>query len=517
MNGERPAVDAADPSGAVMRTPLLRMSGISKAFPGVQALDDVDLTVDAGEILALLGENGAGKSTLIKVLTGFYGADVGEIALAGQMMHFSSPHDAFASGIAHVPQERGLVPQFSAGENIMLESLPTTRGGFVDYDRVHRESQKWLDLLNAPVESRAPVEDLSVAQMQLVEIARAISREGRILVLDEPTASLTPYESNALFDILRRLRDRGVAIIFVSHKLEEVFELCDVITVLRDGKNAGPRVAVSKVDREKLITLMVGRAQVTQDLPERTEGRGKPILELRNVTTSSGATDVSFTLNRGEVLGLYGLVGSGRTELARSIIGIDSVVSGEVLVDGSLAQIRSVRDALVRYRIGYVSENRKEEGLIEIHSLLFNMSITIWRRLQNAVGWIRGRFERSSVEPFVEKLDIKAPSLTTPVSTLSGGNQQKVSLAKWLAAGVDVLLVDEPTVGIDVRTKANLHELMWELVSEGLSIVLISSDMPEIVRLSDRIIVLREGRVAGEIENNNDYTKTSEQIMRLIH
>jgi ribose transport system ATP-binding protein len=496
---------------------LLEMRGINKAFPGVQALSAANLTLHAGEILALVGENGAGKSTLIKVLTGLYQPEAGEIVLDGEVVKLSAPRDAMSHGIAHMPQERNLVPYFSVGENIMLESLPRRRFGLIDYERIHREAREWLDMLDVRVDSRASVEDLSIAQRQLVEIARAISRQGRILVLDEPTASLTPHEADVLFGVLRRLRDQGVGIIFVSHKLEEVFALCDAIAVLRDGKNAGPQTPIPEIDRDQVVTRMVGRAPVKQELPERTAGRGGPILELRRVDTSSGGRDISFTVHRGEIVGLYGLVGAGRTELARAIFGIDRITGGELLVAGQKARIRNVKDALTRYRIGYVSENRKEEGLIQMLSLVSNVSITIWRKLQNAVGWISGRVERKTVQPFVERLDIKAPSLNTAVASLSGGNQQKVSLAKWLAAGVDVLIIDEPTVGIDVRTKANLHELIWELVSGGLGILLISSDMPEMVRLADRILVMRHGRIGGEIANDHDYERSSEQIMRFIH
>ena len=312
-----------------------------------------------------------------------------------------------------MPQERNLIPRFSVGENIMLEALPR-RGLAIDYDAVHREAQKWLDMLHVPVDSRTPVSDLSVAQMQLVEIARAISRQGRILVLDEPTASITPHETRVLFDILRQLRDQGVAIIYVSHKLEEVFELCDTIMVLRDGRNAGPKTSVSEIDRDALITLMVGRAQVVRELPPRKQPIGDPALELRDVTTSSGASNVTLTVHRGEILGLYGLVGAGRSELARSIIGVDRVVAGDILVDGKPARIRGAGEALDRYGIGYVSENRKEEGLILLHSVMSNISITIWRRLQNVVGWVDRRAERAAVQPYAEQLEIKTPSLATP-------------------------------------------------------------------------------------------------------
>lgn len=514
---ELPAVAVEERvDGPPPAAPLLEMRGICKAFPGVQALDAVSLTLNAGEVLALLGENGAGKSTLIKVLTGLYHAEAGSIIVNGTEVHFASPREAHASGIAHVPQERNLIPRFSVGENIMLEALPR-RGLAIDYDAVHREAQKWLDMLHVPIDSRTSVSDLSVAQMQLVEIARAISRQGRILVLDEPTASITPHETGVLFDLLRQLRDQGVGIIFVSHKLEEVFELCDTIMVLRDGRNVGEKTPVNEIDREALITRMVGRAQVAHELPPREQPPGAPALELRAVTTSSGASNVALTVHRGEILGLYGLVGAGRSELARSIIGVDRVVSGEILVDGKAARIRSAGEALDRYGIGYVSENRKEEGLILLHSVMSNVSITIWKRLQNLLGWVGSGVERAAVQPYVEKLDVKTPSLATVVGSLSGGNQQKVSLAKWLSAGVKVLIIDEPTVGIDVRTKSNLHDLIWDLAGNGMAVVLITSDMPEMVRLADRIVVMRAGRITGELKNSHEYAEVSQQIMGFIH
>lgn len=511
-------VAEATPGSAARRNgerPLLEVADLSKAFPGVQALSGVSLSLYPGEILALVGENGAGKSTLIKILTGLYQADSGSIRIAGEPAAAQSPQDAIARGIAVVPQERNLIPRFSVGENLFLDAPPRTRG-IIDYDKVHEDAQRWLELLELDVDPRTPVTRLSVAQMQLVEIARALSHEGRILLLDEPTASITPHETTTLFRVLRRLRDRGVGMVFVSHKLEEVFELCDHITVLRDGRNAGPQRPTSELTRDDVITLMVGRESTARELPPRHSEKTGTALELRGVTTAWGARDIDLKVGYGEIVGLYGLVGAGRTELARAIIGADEIVAGEVLVAGQPARIGSVAEALGRYRIGYVSEDRKDEGLILIHSVLKNVTVTVWRRLQNAAGWITGAAEKAQAAPMVERLEIKAPSLATVVSSLSGGNQQKVSLAKWLTAGVDVLIIDEPTVGIDVRTKGNLHELIWELAGQGLAVVLISSDMPEMVHLADRIVVMRDGRIVGELDNSRVYDEASQRIMGFI-
>ncbi len=509
------AEPGAEGPAATTASPLLEVRNLSKAFPGVQALSDVSMTLRAGEILGLVGENGAGKSTLIKILTGLYQADSGSILIEGQPVMPRSPQEAIARGIAVVPQERNLIPRFSVGENISLEDPPRKRG-IIDFDTVYAGAQRWLDLLELDVDARTPVLKLSVAQMQLVEIARALSREGRILLLDEPTASITPSESRTLFSVLRRLRDRGVGMIFVSHKLEEVFELCDHINVLRDGHNAGPQTPTSQLDTDAVITLMVGRSEVIRELPERMDGHGGPALELRGVATAWGHADIDMTLDRGEIVGLYGLVGAGRSELARAIVGADRIVAGEVLVKGLPVHIGSVAEALDHHHIGYVSEDRKDEGLILIHSVRRNMTITVWQRLQNALGWIRTGAESHQVQPLVDRLDIKTPSLSTVVASLSGGNQQKVSLAKWLTAGVDVLIIDEPTVGIDVRTKGNLHELIWELAGQGMAVLLISSDMPEMVRLADRIMVMRNGRIVGQLANSRTYADASQRIMSLI-
>jgi ribose transport system ATP-binding protein len=507
---------AAPPPPAVEPAPALELRGIAKAFPGVQALAGVDLVLRHGEIHALLGENGAGKSTLLKIVTGVHRPDAGTIRVDGIERAFASPRDAIRAGIGVVHQERNLIPRFSVAENITLEH-PPARGAFIDRARMNADAGRWLDTLRLPLDPETPVERLSVAQMQLVEIAKALSLRTRILLLDEPTASITPHEADTLFGILRRLRDDGAAILFVSHKLEEVFALCDRVTVLRDGRQAALDRPLADLDRDRVVTLMIGRAERIADLAAKPPPAAPPVLEARDLRSDLGAAGVSFALRPGEILGLYGLVGAGRSELARVLIGDGRVTGGELLIDGKPARIRSPREALARYGIGYVSENRQREGLILPHSVQANVAVTVWDRLRNRLGWIGGGAERDAVAPHVRALDVKTPSLAQAVGTLSGGNQQKVSLAKWLAADTRVLIVDEPTVGIDVKTKHELHELIWNLSRRGLAILLISSDMPEMVRLADRILVMKDHRVADEVANTRDYAAVSAAIMGAIH
>lgn len=494
---------------------MLECRSIVKTFPGVVALDEVSFQLHPGEIQALIGENGAGKSTLINIIVGVYNADRGTVLLDGDEVNFSSPRDAQHAGISVVHQERNLVPAFSVAENLFLEH-PPSRWGFVDYGRMYEQALTWLEVVGLDVPPSRPVADMSPAQMQLVEIAKALSLEARFLVLDEPTSTLTPHEVQSLFQILHGLRDKGVGILFVSHKLEELFKVCERVTVLRDGRNVCQRRNLRELTSDELVTLMVGREQVVTELTPKAVDRVEPLLEVRNLATASGAADISFKLYSKEVLGLYGLVGAGRSELARALVGDDRVVKGEVLVNGESVRIRDVRDALETHGIGYVPEDRKSEGLFLIHSVTTNVAITIWHRLAKAFGWIRGFAEVTAAKEYVEKLDVKTPSMRQIVQNLSGGNQQKVSMAKWLAADAKILIVDEPTVGIDVRTKHALQDLIWDLAGKGKAIILISSDMPEMVRLADRILVMKDNRIVGELMNSRDYPKVSEAIMNLI-
>jgi ribose transport system ATP-binding protein len=496
-------------------TPFLSITGASKAFPGVQALDDVSLTLEPGSIHALLGENGAGKSTLIKIITGVHRPDAGNVTLEGEPLNLVSPRDAIARGISAVHQERNLIPRFSVAENIVLEHLPARRG-LVDYDEVRSAARRFMAPLGLDIDPDMPVRNLSVARMQLVEIAKALSLDARLLVLDEPTASITPHETETLFKLLRELRDAGVAILFVSHKLDEVFELCDSVTVLRDGRNACTSRPLQGLDRRDVVRLMIGRDEQPVRRGERTAS-GEPVLALRGVSTTLGHRNVDLKVRAGEIVGLYGLVGAGRTELAKAIIGAARVTGGEVRVDGTPVTIDSVATALARHRIGYVSEDRKHEGLILMHSVRRNVAVTVWQRIARALGWLPSRAERDTVLPFIERLQVRTQSLSQPVSLLSGGNQQKVSVAKWLAAEVRILIVDEPTVGIDIQTKGYLHELLHELAAAGTAIVLISSDMPEMISLADQIVVMAGFETVGEIDNDHEAASMGEAIMARIH
>jgi ribose transport system ATP-binding protein len=495
---------------------VFEILNVRKAFPGVLALDNVSMALQAGEIHALVGENGAGKSTLIKIITGVYRPDGGRLVMDGAELHLGSPQDAITAGIGAVHQERNLIPRFSIAENIRLERLPV-RHGLVDYQAIYRDAQQWLDLLNLKLDPATEVARLSPAQAQLVEIAKALSIRSRVLLLDEPTASITPDEADLLFTVLRQLRDQGVAMLYVSHKLEEILALCDRVTVLRDGKAVAANQPIDTLDRDRIVTQMVGRAHLIGALPLRTVDTAEVVLEACNLSTPLGHRNVSFSLHHKEILGFYGLVGAGRSEIARAIIGLDQISSGEVLVNGRHASIRGVRQANKKFHIGYVTENRKEEGLFLIHTVATNVAATVWDRLGTFLGLVSKRSEAELTRRYVKELDIKVASVRQLAGTLSGGNQQKVSLAKWLAAGAQILIVDEPTVGIDVKTKNAFHELIWGLATDGMSIILISSDMPEMVHLADRILVMRDMQLVGEVANTRDYDEVSRAIMQLIH
>jgi ribose transport system ATP-binding protein len=495
---------------------MLVAENLVKTFPGVRALDGATLTLRPGTVHALLGENGAGKSTLVKLITGVYRPDQGRITLDGTALHLGGPLDAQRAGIGVVHQERNLIPAFTVAENIVLHHLPG-RAGWLDRSRMRAEARRCLELLEVDLDPDTPVARLSVAQAQLVEIAKALSLDNKVLLLDEPTASLTGDEADRLYTVVRRLRDSGHAVVLVSHKLEEVFAVADTVTVLRDGRSVAEAAPLADFTQGQIIDLMVGRAFASIELVERTvDAQKKPALRLNGVSTALGHREVSLAVRPGEILGLYGLVGAGRSELAKAVLGLERITAGTVEVHGEQARIRNVGEALRRYRIGYVTEDRKDEGLFLDQPVARNIAVTVWRRLARA-GIIPDRRERALAETYVERLGIRISSPQQLAGQLSGGNQQKVSLAKWLAADCDILIVDEPTVGIDVRTKAAFHELIAGLAGQGLALLLISSDLPETVVLADRIAVMSDLRIVGELDNDHDYPRMSQRIIRLIH
>ena len=498
-----------------MKSELL-ISKVSKEFPGVLALNAVNLTLTGGTVHALLGENGAGKSTLIKIITGVYLADSGSMKVNGEEKSFNNPIESTEAGIAVVHQERNLIPEFSVEENITLHN-PPLKLGVIDRAERTRLATQALQTLGFEIDLNERVKNLSVAQMQLVEIAKALVTNAKIILLDEPTASITGSETKKLFDAVRKLKDQGTAVLFVSHKLEEVYEICDTVTVLRDGVSVLESKPLPEFKQGEIVDLMVGRHLAERKNVLRKIDRNKtPVIELKNLSTALGHRSINLKLYPGEVLGMYGLVGAGRSELARSILGLHQVTDGEILLNGSAVKIKNFRDALHKFRIGYVTENRKEEGLFLDFPVRKNISVTILSKILQKLSVINPKKEDDIASKYVDRLGIKVVDNNQLALTLSGGNQQKVSVSKWLAAETKVLIIDEPTVGVDVRTKASFHELITQLADEGLSIILISSDLAEMVAVADRILVMRRYELVGDLDNSKDYQSMSRSIMNSI-
>jgi len=500
-----------------MSTPILEARNVTKSYPGVKALDNVNLTLVPGQVHALLGENGAGKSTLIKFLTGVHTADSGTLQVGGVEQRFTNPSESTAAGIGVVHQERNVIREFTVAENIVLSRTPK-KFGFIDWKKVNSEAARCLALLDFQIDPNTPIAQLSSAQIQLVEIARALYTETKVLLLDEPTASISDAEAAKLFKVIHRLKDDGAAILFVSHKLDEVYAHCDTVTVLRDGRTVLGDAALADHPHDEIVNIMVGRSLASLVTPERNVDAGvEPVLELKDVTTTAGHSNVSLDVRAGEILGLYGLVGAGRTELAHAILGRERITAGSLLVNGEVARIGSVRSALHDYGIGYVTESRKEEGVFLDQTITRNVAATTWGKLAGPLGIVKASDERALVDEYVEDLSIKISSQDQLAGQLSGGNQQKVSLAKWLAANPKILIIDEPTIGIDVRTKRSFYELIWGLADKGLAILLISSDLAEMITLADRIAVMDSFTLAGTVDNTHDYDSMSQDVIRMIH
>jgi ribose transport system ATP-binding protein len=486
---------------------LLELRGVTRRYPGVLALDGVDLSVDAGSVHALIGENGAGKSTLLGVLAGAVRPDEGSTVLDGRELPEAGPRARLEAGLNVIYQELSLVPQLSVAPNVFLGSEPRRRG-LLDGPTAHARTAAALRSLGLDVDPSTPVERLSVARRQMVELARALVREARIIALDEPTATLTPHEVDALFDRIDSLRSDGAGILFVSHRLEEVRRIADTITILRDGRRVWTGEA-SSIDDASIIRRMVGRDVEYQRQEAGRAPEDEPLVQVRSLT-GRGYRDISFDLRRGEILGLAGLVGAGRTEVARGLAGAEPWVAGRVTVAGEACDFRSPADA-IRRGIVYFPEDRKRDGLVLGMMVRENITLPVLRRFVRA-GRIDAHREREVAERLAVEVDLRPPNVERPAGTLSGGNQQKVVLARGLLADAAILLFDEPTRGVDVGAKVEIHRQIRALADEGRAVLVISSELPEILALADRVLVLREGRTTGELAHG---TLTAESIMRL--
>lgn len=475
---------------------VLEMKNITKTFPGVKALDKVNFSLEKGEVHALLGENGAGKSTLMKVLNGIHKRDEGEIIVKGQPVEFEGTKEAQNAGLAIIHQELELIPYLNVAENIYL-GREDKNGLFINYKKLYQKTQDVLDMLGVDIDPKAKIIDLNIGSQQMVEIAKAVSQNAEILVMDEPTSSLTNQEIDILFKLIERLKEQDIAIVYISHRLEEVFEICDRVTVLRDGQFVG-EVKTADTTEDELIKMMVGRT-IEDRFPKMKFNPGDEILKIDNISVSKEVINASFKLNRGEILGVAGLMGSGRTELAKAIFGVFKEIEGNIYYKGKKLKIDSPADA-INNGIYYLSEDRKEEGLVLGLSVSDNISISVLNEMLTGKTFIDAEREKELAKKYIEDLNIKTPSESQKVKNLSGGNQQKVVISKLLSTKPEVVIFDEPTRGIDVGAKREIYNLMQDLIDEGVAVILISSELPEILNLSNRILVMHEKEIMGELD-----------------
>lgn len=475
----------------------LEVTGITKSFGVVSVLEGVDLKIKHGEIHALLGENGAGKSTLVKILSGVHHKDSGTVLLNGEPINPKNTHEGQVLGISVVYQELSLVNDLSVAENIYLHKLGASKF-WMNWKKITQNAQELINSLGFVIDASAKVRDLSIVQKQVVEIAKALSEDTKVLILDEPTTVFDPNDAKKLFENLIRLKKGGMSIIYISHHLEEIFKIADTITVLKDGVHTGS-MATKDIDKDGVIRLMIGR-ELDDLFPTRSSALSdKPIFEVKNLTGSDGfVKDVSFSVRAGEVLGVAGLGGSGRTEMAKLIFGADKKKSGTLILNGKVITTKTPVEA-VKHEIGFVSEDRKEEGVFLPLSIRKNISITSFSPISSKLGFINNQKEYNNVLGLIDKLNIKTPSSEIDVKNLSGGNQQKVALAKWLSIDSKLIIIDEPTRGVDVGAKVEIYNLINEVAKKGVAVIVISSDMPEIMGISDRILVMNKGRIFGEL------------------
>lgn len=489
--------------------PMLEMKTISKSFPGVKALDHVSLKAYGGKVLALLGENGAGKSTLMKILSGVYKKDSGQILVEGNEVDIQGIKSAEKLGITIIHQELSVLSNLTVAENIFLGNEKFNKfSRMINKNYLYELSRRFLDQIGSKLDPNTLVKQVNVGDMQMIEIAKALTKNSRIIIMDEPTTALTDVETKNLFEVIKKLKEKGLAIIYISHRLDEIFEICDDITVLRDGKHVGD-VETSKVTKDQLITMMVGR-NLEEQYPYRKEDTPKTMMKVENLSLKGKVENASFEVRAGEILGLAGLMGAGRTELAKTIFGEYRKSSGNIFIDGKSADIKCPADA-IKYGICYLSEDRKKEGLVLQMSVAENMTLANLKKYQKGLKKIDKKNEMKDVDEFIKRLSIKTPNRNQLIKNLSGGNQQKVILAKWLLLSPDVLIVDEPTKGIDVGAKKEIYEVLNELKHMGKAVVIISSDLPEVIGVSDRVIVMHEGKITGELTRDE---ANQENIMK---
>lgn len=488
---------------------IVELKNIRKEFPGVVALDCVNMSIRAGSIHALVGENGAGKSTLMKILSGTYSNYDGQVLVDGREVHMKSEKDAFRNGISIVAQELNCVPELTVAENLFLGREPARGGVFLNKKERLQRTEELLKMLGLDYRAFDKVENLSVAQRQMLEILKAISRNSRVIIMDEPTSALTNAETVIFFRKVKELKAQGIAFVFISHRLEEVFELCDEYTVLRDGKwiDSG---SLADVDQEKLISLMVGR-DIQDIYPPIGEHSGEVMLDVKNLGDGKVFRNISFAIRKGEILGFAGMMGAGRSEIARAVFGMDALQEGEIFLEGAKQTFRSAKDA-IRNGVAMVTEDRAAYGFAGVRSIKENVKLPNSDLFTERGFWKNKEVDRS-VEEICRKLSVKAPGTDTPVENLSGGNQQKVVLAKWLIRNVKVLILDEPTRGIDIGAKQEIYNLITELAKNGMAILLISSDMPEVLSMSHRVAVISRGNINGILDREE---ATQEKIMKII-
>jgi inositol transport system ATP-binding protein len=494
------AIERPRSGAAIAEPPLLEIEGIVKTFPGVVALDNVRFGLRAGTVHALMGENGAGKSTLMKIIAGIYTPDQGQVRVKGRPLTLHSPLDALNNGIAMIHQELNLMPFMTVAENIWIRREPTNRFGLVNHTQLKRRTQELFDRLAIDIDPEAEVRSLSIANRQMVEIAKAVSFDSDVLIMDEPTSALTDKEVEHLFRIIAQLREQGKGIVYITHKMNELFEIADEVSVFRDGKYIATRLA-SEVTRDEIIRMMVGR-EITQLFPKETVAIGEVVLAVKNLALDGVFSGVSFELRAGEILGLAGLVGSGRSNVAEALFGVVPATSGEIHVGGRAVAIHSP-SAAMKQGMAFLTEDRKDTGCFLLLDMLANMDMAVLSRRYVKFGFVQnGKLQRDCAD-MGKQLRVKTPGMDEVIQNLSGGNQQKVLIGRWLLTQPKILILDEPTRGIDVGAKAEIHKLVTRLAGQGVAVLMISSEMPEVLGMSDRVMVMHEGRVTGIVERKD--------------